>query len=196
MIFEPVERFLAAQFQIKSASQPWEQRAAARLRRQVFCTEQGIFDGDDRDAIDDVAIPLVALSLVGVAAGDVVGTVRIHRGAAEGEWWGSRLAVSREYRRVGALGATLIRLAVSSAHAQGCTHFFAHVQSQNEELFRKLHWRTVARLDLHGREHVRMQADLSQYPPFSAVETGLCALAREAVRARAPSGPVSAGAAA
>ncbi len=36
-------------------------------------------------------------------------------------WWGSRLAVDSDFRRIGAIGATLIRLAVCSAHAMGCT---------------------------------------------------------------------------
>ncbi len=76
--------------------------------------------GDDRDAIDEVAIPIVAVSMLGVAADDVVGTVRIHE-AEPGAWWGSRLAVAADYRKVGALGAALIKLAVSSAHARGCT---------------------------------------------------------------------------
>ena len=70
----------------------------------MFCDEQGIFAGDDRDAIDDVAIPIVALVLLGVAADEVVGTVRIHE-AEPGLWWGSRLAVAADYRRIGALGA-------------------------------------------------------------------------------------------
>lgn len=179
MIFEPFERFLAAEFQVKYATEAWERRAAARLRRQVFCVEQRIFAGDDRDAIDDEAIPLVALSLMGVAANDVVGTVRIHE-EADGVWWGSRLAVDRDYRRVGALGATLIRLAVCSAHARGCRRFLAHVQSQNEALFHKLHWRTLGHVDLLGHPHAHMEADLAHYPPFTAVETGFHAMARRA----------------
>jgi hypothetical protein len=46
--------------------------------------------------------------------------------------WGSRLAVHPAFRSHGHLGATLIRLAVSRAHAQGCRTFLAHVPSQNE----------------------------------------------------------------
>ena len=95
-----------------------------------------MFDGDDRDAVDDVAIPLVAISLLGVAADAVVGTVRIHQHPEDpGVWWGSRLAVTRQYRRLGALGAALIRLAVSSAHARGCQTLPRQLQSQNADLF-------------------------------------------------------------
>ena len=80
--------------------------------------------------------------MLGVAADRVVGTVRIHE-EAPGLWFGSRLAVDREFRRIGAIGATLIRLAVSSAHAMGCRHFLAHVQAQNGPLFRQMHWETL-----------------------------------------------------
>jgi putative N-acetyltransferase (TIGR04045 family) len=107
--------------------------------------------GDDRDAIDDHAI-LVALSMMGGMPDQVVGTVRIHR-AEPGLWWGSRLAVHPSFRSQGHLGATLIRLAVSRAHARGCHTFLAHVQSQNVPLFEKLHWRSLGRVAMHGRPH-------------------------------------------
>ena len=179
MIFEPFAPFAPSEFQIKFGVEPWERKAAAALRRAVFCGEQGLFDGDDSDAIDEIAIPLVAVSFVGVAADEVVGTVRIHE-AEPGVWWGSRLAVAADYRRIGALGAGLIRLAVSSAHARGCTRFLAHVQAQNASLFAKLHWRTLAHRDLHGRPHCLMEADLAFYPPFAAPETGFVALRKAA----------------
>lgn len=172
MMFEPVRPFLAADFQVKFATVTWERRCAALLRRRVFCEEQGLFEGDDRDAIDETAIPIVAVSMLGLVADDVVGTVRIHE-AEPGVWWGSRLAVAADYRKVGALGAALIRLAVSSAHARGCRRFLAHVQTQNGLLFRRLHWNVVEEKELHGRAHYLMQADLSHYPPIHDAETGL-----------------------
>jgi putative N-acetyltransferase (TIGR04045 family) len=175
MIFEPFDPFRVSEFHVKFATEDWERRGAAALRRQVFCEEQAIFAGDDRDAIDEVAIPIVALSLLGVAADEVVGTVRIHE-AEPGLWWGSRLAVARPYRRIGALGTALIRLAVASAHARGCRRFLAHVQSQNAPLFHHLRWRTLEEVELFGRPHHRMEADLDFYPPFAAAETGFHAL--------------------
>ncbi|MDQ0511198.1 MSMEG_0567/Sll0786 family nitrogen starvation N-acetyltransferase [Ancylobacter amanitiformis] len=180
MMFEPFRPFIAADFQVKFATATWERRCAAALRRQVFCEEQGLFGSDDRDALDDVAIPIVALSLLGVMADDVVGTVRIHE-SAPGIWWGSRLAVAAPYRKVGALGAALIRLAVSSAHARGATSFFAHVQSQNALLFRRLHWNLIEETERHGRPHALMQADLAFYPPIADAETGFHAQARAAL---------------
>ena len=179
MIFDPFAPFTASAFQVKAATGVWERRGAALLRRQVFCVEQGLFGGaggTDADALDAIAITLVAVSDFGVAGDEVVGTVRIHE-AAPGEWWGSRLAVARPYRRVAALGQALIRLAVSTAHAQGCRRFLADVQTQNTALFRRLHWEELAALDRHGRPHARMQADMDFYPPFHAPETGFYATA-------------------
>jgi putative N-acetyltransferase (TIGR04045 family) len=179
MIFDPFSPFLASDFQLKFAVDPWERNASAALRRQVFCDEQKIFAGNDRDAIDGVAIPIVAIASLGVAFDDVVGTVRIHE-AEPGIWWGSRLAVAPAYRRMGAIGTSLIKLAVSSAHARGCKRFFAHVQSQNALLFQRLHWTTLDRIDLHGQPHHAMEADLAFYPPIHDPSSGFRVLAKKA----------------
>lgn len=179
MIFEPFPAFLPAEYRIKFATEPWERREAAALRRQVFCIEQEIFEADDRDPVDDVATTIVAISSFAVVPQEVVGTVRIHQ-ADPGIWWGSRLAVAADYRRVSALGTSLIKLAVSSAHARGCRQFYAHVQSQNAELFHRLHWQTLREVSLHGRPHHFMQADLTQYPPIANAELGFVALPKKA----------------
>lgn len=179
MILEPVTPFVPGGYQIKWATDAWERRGAAALRRDVFCREQGLFDGDDRDALDAIATPIVALSSYVIANDAVVGTVRIHE-EAPGEWWGSRLAVAREHRRAGGVGAALIRLAVSSAHARGCVRFLAYVQAQNGPLFERLRWRTLEAVDLHGRPHLKMEADLGFYPPFATPETGFLSLTARA----------------
>ncbi|MGA0533265.1 MSMEG_0567/Sll0786 family nitrogen starvation N-acetyltransferase [Hansschlegelia sp. KR7-227] len=179
MILEPFAPFVSSEFRVKYATEPWELRGAAALRRAVFCEEQKIFEGSDRDAIDALATPIVALSSYVVAADAVVGTVRIHE-EEPGVWWGSRLAVAPAYRRVGALGQALIRLAVSSAHGRGATRFLAYVQPQNGLLFQRLHWRVIDETALHGRPHLRMEADLAYYPPFLTPEAGFAAYPRKA----------------
>jgi len=179
MIFEPFKPFLAPDFRVKFATTRWEREGAAALRRQVFCDEQKIFAADDRDAIDDIAVPIVAVSSLAVADDDVVGCVRIHE-ADLGLWWGSRLAVAPTYRKMGALGTSLIRLAVGSAHARGCRRFLAHVQSANAPLFHSLHWRTLEETTLHGRPHHLMEADLAQYPAIRNPETGFMTFLRQA----------------
>ncbi len=173
--------FAPCEFRIKWADGGWEIARARKLRQAVFCEEQGVFTGDDLDAIDAIAQPLVALSCVGGMAEQVVGTVRIHPGE-DGLWWGSRLAVDAAYRHVGRIGATLIRLAVCSAHARGAQVFLAHVQAQNQALFEKLHWTALKPELLHGRPHVLMQADLAQYPPCHDPLTGFVSRANTASR--------------
>jgi putative N-acetyltransferase (TIGR04045 family) len=169
--------FMPCEFRIKWTDSAWEIEHARRLRRTVFCVEQGIFVGDDTDAIDAHAQLLVAVACVGGVPDQVVGTVRIHEDEA-GLWWGSRLAVHAAFRHVGRIGATLIRLAVSSAHARGCGLFLAHVQSQNRPLFERLHWHALKEEALHGRPHHLMQADLAHYPPCHDPLTGYVTQAR------------------
>ncbi|MDM0042579.1 GNAT family N-acetyltransferase [Variovorax sp. J22G21] len=176
---EPVVQYAPVEFLVREAAQAWERDGAYVLRRAVFCIEQGIFTGDDRDAIDDTAQLLVAMSCIGGMPDQVVGTVRIHS-PAPGLWWGSRLAVHPAFRSQGHLGATLIRLAVSRAHAQGCETFLAHVQSQNVPLFRKLGWHSLGELAIHGRAHTEMQADLGRYPPCHDAVSGFVSRARSA----------------
>lgn len=170
-----------AEFTIKWVTLPWEAEQAYELRRKVFCAEQGIFIDSDVDATDARAQLLVAIGSWGGWHDRVVGTVRIHREGSDRDniWYGSRLAVDPEYRKVGQLGSTLIKLAVSSARANGCQKFFAHVQSQNEKLFQRLHWQTLEHLDIRNRPHVFMQADLQQYPPCHDPNSGFVIHARQ-----------------
>jgi putative N-acetyltransferase (TIGR04045 family) len=179
MIFDPFKPFLAPAFHVKYAVARWEREGAAALRRQVFCAEQKIFATDDRDPIDEIAIPLVAVSSLAITDDEVVGCVRIHE-AELGLWWGSRLAVAPTYRKVGALGTSLIRLAVGAARARGCRRFLAHVQSANAPLFHALHWTTLQETELHGRPHHLMQADLAHYPAIHDPERGFASFLRQA----------------
>lgn len=170
------------EFLVREACQDWERREAYALRRAVFCFEQGIFTGDDRDTVDDAARLLVAMSCSGGMPDQVVGTVRIHRSTqanSPGVWWGSRLAVHPSFRSQGHLGCTLIRLAVGLANAQGCTQFLAHVQAQNVALFRKQHWHERAELLVRGRPHSEMQANLSVYPPCFDALSGYVTRAKQ-----------------
>jgi putative N-acetyltransferase (TIGR04045 family) len=164
LILTPPFRFVPEEYRVRCVTEDWELRACASLRRQVFCTEQQLFRGDDRDDVDDIALPIAALSCVLGMPDEVVGTVRIHRVEAD-VWQGSRLAVREEFRRIALVGTELIRHAVGVARARGCGRFIAHVQMQNVPLFRGLHWRTLEETSLHGRPHHLMQVDLTQYAP-------------------------------
>ena len=56
----------------------------------------------------------------------------------------------------------------------------ATVQAANQALFESLHWRTLRSLDLHGRPHVLMRADLAHYPPVHGGTLPLVAVGRRA----------------
>jgi putative N-acetyltransferase (TIGR04045 family) len=152
-------------YRIKPATEAWELRGYAQLRRQTFCEEQGLFEGSDHDERDVIATPIIAVSDAGVCLGDVIGCVRIFPCDEEGTWYGSRLAVAPEWRGSRPLVAGLIRAAVCTGHARGCSRFLATVQPQNMPLFRRLHWRGIEDIDVQGRPHLLMQADLRFYPP-------------------------------
>lgn len=170
-----------AAVRVKLALTAWERQEARRLRREVFCVEQGLFRGDDTDHIDAVAMPIVAVLEAADGGREVVGTVRIHE-PQPGVWHGSRLAVAQHARRIGSIGSGLIKLAVSTAHAHGCHTFLAQVQSQNAPLFHRLHWNTLSEIEIHGRPHHLMQAELDFYPPISDGDLGF--LVGELVEAR------------
>lgn len=165
-------------FTIKWATLPWELEQAHLLRRKVFCDEQQLFEDDDFDAVDDYARVLVALGNFGGWHQDVVGTVRIHQ-EAQGVWFGSRLAVDPAFRTQGNLGPMLIKLAVSSAHALGCHHFFAKVQEKNVPLFVRNKWTRKESCVVAGSPHALMEADLSVYPPCHSPSTGFVIKARK-----------------
>jgi putative N-acetyltransferase (TIGR04045 family) len=171
--------YTPTEYRIKWTTLSWEADEAHKLRRAVFCIEQGIFVGDDRDEIDERAQQLVAVSCIAGMPEQVVGTVRIHQ-EEPGVWFGSRLAVHAAFRRHGKIGATLIRLAVTSAHALGCQTFLAHVQSQNVPLFRALHWDALSQEMLLGRSHHLMQAQLEHYPPCTTPRSGFVTQSRSA----------------
>jgi putative N-acetyltransferase (TIGR04045 family) len=134
------------------------------LRRSIFCVEQGLFEGHDRDDCDDRAHPIVCLHGAGADAARVVGVVRIWE-EAPGDWWGGRLGVDAQFRTVGAVGRRLVQTAVGTARAWGARRFRATVQRANVAFFRRLRWRTLEELDVLGHPHHLMEADLGWYLP-------------------------------
>jgi putative N-acetyltransferase (TIGR04045 family) len=156
---------------IRGAADSWEREGALRLRRDVFCEEQGVFAGDDRDAHDDIAHTIVAVTLVMGIADTVVGTVRIHE-AAPRRWIGSRLAIRMDARGVFGLGSGLVRRAVGTALARGCDDFLATVQRQNVPFFRRLRWESLEKRDVNGYPHMLMRADLDAYEPCFEESSG------------------------
>lgn len=152
-------------YRIKPATEGWELRGYASLRRQTFCDEQQLFDGSDHDEYDVLATPIVAVSYTPLCDDEVIGCVRIFPTEDPDTWYGSRLSVTPEWRGAATLVAGLIRAAVCTAHARGCRRFLANVQRQNRPLFRRLHWHVIEELLVRGHPHLLMRADLAHYPP-------------------------------
>jgi putative N-acetyltransferase (TIGR04045 family) len=160
----PPRPFLSQDVVAEVASERWQREAYFRLRGEIFAREQGLFEGSDGDEHDSSALPIVALARVLGMAHEVVGVVRIYP-VGGGTWYGGRLGVAREYRRVGAVGGALIYTAVSTAHALGCARFLATVQPQNVRYFEHYHFHAEAEVSVCGRPHALMRADLHSYPP-------------------------------
>jgi len=161
---KPVRAQVAQRIHAEVASEPWQVTAYFRLRREIFAVEQGIFADSDRDALDAHATPIVAQGEIAGMPDGVVGVVRIYRDLERDTWFGGRLGVSRAYRRVGAVGSALITEAVSTAHGWGCRRFLATVQEANVRYFEHHHFRRLEALELLGRPHFLMEADLARYP--------------------------------
>jgi putative N-acetyltransferase (TIGR04045 family) len=162
MILEAVSPFRSQHVTFKLAADEWELTAYWRMRRRIFCDEQGLFVRDDRDEIDEAAVPIVAVAWIAGMPEDVVGVVRIWRRAG-GEWWGGRLGTHPNHRGDRTIAPGLVRLAVGTACRRGCRRFCATVQTRNVALFERLHWRVLANAQVCGRPHALMEADLAHY---------------------------------
>ncbi|MEO1394425.1 MAG: MSMEG_0567/Sll0786 family nitrogen starvation N-acetyltransferase [Cyanobacteria bacterium J06634_5] len=133
------------------------------LRRQIFCDEQQIFDRDDRDELDTKSYPIVAIAHQENTPDRVVGVVRIYEQSSR-LWYGGRLGVHPDFRRVGRIGKGLIQKAVTTANTWGCDQFLATVQLQNVRFFTRLHWDSLKEIELLNQPHHLMEADLAHYP--------------------------------
>ena len=187
MILERFRSYQSQDYVFKIAKSEEDLEGFHRLRKAIFCEEQGVFEGDDLDLIDETMIPIVCKPMIAGMEDEVIGCVRIDE-REPGLWYGSRLGVSSDYRRVrrfsaaasvrnqqpcnaglGAIGAGLIYKAVSTANAIGCEEFLATVQKQNARFFERLHWQPLRSIQLHGFEHMLMRADLDYYKPAARV---------------------------
>ena len=127
------------------------------IREAVFVTEQGFFEGSDRDGHDEDPATVHVLGLCGRVAG---GAVRLYPLDEDGVWKGDRLAVLAEFRKRG-IGTPLVRFAVQTARDRGGRLMIAHIQLQNVEYFRRLGWHAVGEPDeFVGRTHQRMAIEL------------------------------------
>ena len=166
MIFEPFPDFLPSEYRVKFATEAWERREAAALRRTGVLRRAKNFRRrrsrrHRRRRDPDRCVVVVRRGLAGSRrhgahppgrAGHLVGLAACGR---------PRLPAA--FRRS---ASSLIRLAVCSAHARGCRRFLAHVQAQNAPMFQRLHWRhdrgdgaARASASLHARRPHPLSAD-------------------------------------
>lgn len=155
-------------YSFELARSPNELRAYFDLRQAIFCEEQGLFSENDEDDIDARAYPIIAIDHDAVEADQIVGVVRIYETQSR-LWYGGRLGVHSDYRRVGRIGKGLIHKAVTTANTWGCDRFLATVQLQNVRFFKRLHWDSLEEISLCDRPHHLMEADLNFYPPGNEV---------------------------
>jgi putative N-acetyltransferase (TIGR04045 family) len=151
-------------YRFELARSAQEVEAYYQLRKTIFCEEQGLFLDDDEDDLDAVAYPIIAIDDEASVGRNVVGVVRIYE-AKPRLWYGGRLGVHPDYRRVGRIGKGLIQKAVTTANGWGCDRFLATVQLQNVRFFRRLHWDTIDEIQVLDHPHHLMEADLEFYPP-------------------------------
>lgn len=164
-------------YSFKLALSSGEVDAYFELRQTIFCWEQGLFAGSDEDEIDRYAYPIVAIDQA--ASDQVVGVVRIYESQPR-LWYGGRLGVHQDYRRVGQIGKGLIYKAVTTANTWGCDRFLATVQLQNVRFFQRLHWKSLDEITICEAPHHLMEADLNHYPPGTEARPVLHLQAREA----------------
>jgi putative N-acetyltransferase (TIGR04045 family) len=83
-------------------------------------------------------------------------------------WYGGRLGVHLRYRARAAVGAGLIREAVCQALRSGCQRFLATVQEANVRYFTRFDFAPLQPIELHGRAHMLMQAELGAFAKLAA----------------------------
>ncbi len=144
-----------------------------QLRQAIFCQEQGIFEESDRDEYDSISYPIIATNKDNF----VVGVVRIYE-TEPGLWYGGRLGVHQDYRRVGRIGKGLIYKAVTTANTWGCDRFLATVQLPNVRFFQRLHWKSLQEITICDRPHHLMEAELAFYPSNNELRPALPLISR------------------
>lgn len=150
-------------YSFQLAITPQEIERYFALRQQIFCEEQHLFDQHDRDELDRQSYPIVAIAHTPNQPDRVVGVVRIYEKSPR-LWYGGRLGVHPDFRRVGRIGKGLIQKAVTTANTWGCDRFLATVQLQNVRFFTRLHWQSLKEIEILDLPHHLMEADLAYYP--------------------------------
>ncbi len=131
-----------------------ELAAALALREEVFCGEQGVTLGGDRDGRDHEALQLIAVD------GEVLGTCRMLIEPGGTAKFG-RLCV-RAVARGHGIGAALLAAAEEQARAAGARRVGMHAQTDALALYERAGYTPYGdRFDEEGIEHVGMEKHLT-----------------------------------
>ena len=131
-----------------------EVEAAMRLRRRVFCDEQGVALEAEQDGRDDEAVHLIVLE-----HGRLVGTCRLLMDGGAARL--GRMAVEPERRGAG-VGGALLREADRVAAAAGTARIRLHAQTYARGVYDRAGYEALGEPFLEeGIEHVTMEKHLA-----------------------------------
>ena len=164
MIFEPFPEFLPSEYRVKFATEAWERREPRRCAGRCSATSRGFSSATIATRSTRSRSRSSRCRRSPCVAGR--GRHGAHPRAEPGIWWGSRLAVAPRYRRFGARRLADPPRGLFGACAR-LPAFFCPCAGQNALMFQRLHWPTLEEIELHGRPHHLMQADLGHYPPIA-----------------------------
>lgn len=139
---------------VRPARDRGEIEQALALREQVFCVEQGVSLAADQDGLDDVAIQVVAIE-----DGTVIGTCRVLVDAGVGRL--GRMAVAAPARGRG-LGAAILAAAEQSARDAGARLMRLHAQRYVEDMYAAAGYTPYGEpFEEEGIPHVGMEKQLA-----------------------------------
>lgn len=145
-----------APFLVRPAESNADLGAYRQLRRESFVVDQGLFEGSDRDDVDDD--PRATVLVATAPDGTVLGGVRVApcTDVDLGWWAGSRLVVARGSRGR-TVGPALVRAACAYVETLGVLRFDATVQQKYVPMFTELGWESVGAAWIAGTPHESMR---------------------------------------
>ena len=140
-------------FDIVEITDPGDREEAFRIRRVVFCDEQGVDPALEFDGYDESCRQYLARS-----NGRATGTARI-RESEPGVFKIERVAVLDQDRGQG-IGRSLMNRTIADARAAGAISIAIHAQSHAEAFYTALGFRRIGGIfEEADIPHVRMELD-------------------------------------
>jgi predicted GNAT family N-acyltransferase len=132
---------MSTPYEVRVAEDPADREACFAVRKEVFVVEQGVPEELEYDALDAVAVHVLAVRDDGLP----LGTGRLLHGEAAAARTGGdrtvgslgRLAVARQARGLG-VGVALVRAIEDAARARGLEAVDLHAQTQALGFYERL----------------------------------------------------------